>query len=222
VIDEKLELSPSMESEIERLWKAAQQDRAAPLINGRIFSATSVSPERILGRISEYRHYIAQRARPELFNVLKLRPVAVSGLLQCPEGLVFGRRAFDVTQYKGWWELVPSGGIDAAALPAEGNCDYIAEILKELHEEIGVDPDLLSTVTPFCLIDDLDTHVLDIGIAMSSSKPFAELLGMHRDAGSKEYNDLCCTPIAKLNDFINNPALQLVPASKALIQEFVM
>jgi hypothetical protein len=220
VTGDAIEISSSIESEIERLWNAEQLSRASPLTNGRIFSAVSISPERIVGRIAEYRHYIAQKARPELFDVLRVRPVAVSGVLQCPEGLVFGRRAPYVTQYRGWWELVPSGGIDAIALPPRGDCDYIAEILKELREETGADKDWVSNVRPFCLIDDHHSHVLDIGIKMFSPRPFAELRETHRKVGSKEYDDIHAAPIADLNDFINSPA-QLVPVSKALVLRFL-
>lgn len=107
-------LSAEVEAEVEHLWQVEQQRRGKALFNGKILSAIEVSPQQIIGRIVEYRHLIAQRARPELFDVLNVRPVAVSGLFECADGLVFGRRAGSMTQDAGLWELVPSGGIDTS------------------------------------------------------------------------------------------------------------
>src|ERR1700733_13935178 len=88
LLDSTVTPSVSVQSEVEQLWQAEQQRSGKPLTNGRILSAVEISPQRILGRVAEYRHLIAQRARPELFDVLRVRPVAVSGVLECADGLV--------------------------------------------------------------------------------------------------------------------------------------
>jgi hypothetical protein len=221
VLHDRFVVSGSVECEIERLWKMEQQRRAKPLVNGNILSAVSVSPLRILGRIAEYRHFIAQRARPELFEELRIRPVAVSGLLECADGLVFGRRAEGVTQEPRSWELVPSGGIDPNGLTATEGTGYLSQLLKELREEIGVESDSVSKTTPFCLVDDPDTHVLDIGVAMLSSLSGRTLHDLHRDTGSTEYGEIRVVPIAQIEAFIGNASLQLVPVSALLIQQFL-
>lgn len=180
-----LKLSADLENEVERLWLAEQERRGKAIFNGRIMSASTVSSNRIHGYIVEYRLLVAQRAKPALFKELQVRPVAVSGLFECTDGIVFGRRAGSMTQDAGLWELVPSGGIDTSKINDDAsptvNVDLSSQILTELHQEVGIKSDFASSVNPFCLVDDTDSHVLDIGIAIGSTLSYDEILTIHRD-----------------------------------------
>ena len=220
-ISNTISLLPNdVEAEVERLWQAEQQRRGKPLFNGSILSAIEISSHEIIGRIVEYRHYVAQRARPELFDVLKVRPVAVSGLLECADGVVFGRRAGSMTQDAGFWELVPSGGIDTSKADERTDVNYRAQILTELHEEIGINSDSVLSIRSFCLVEDIDSHVIDIGIAMVSPLSTDEVLRIHREAATKEYDELRVVPFADIDGFIQVEAMQLVGVSAMLIQHF--
>jgi hypothetical protein len=221
LLDSTVTLPLSIQSEVEQLWQAEQRRCGKPLSNGRILSAVEISPLRIRGRVVEYRHLIAQRARPELFDVLRVRPVAVSGVLECADGIVLGRRAATMTQDAGLWELVPSGGIDTSSVPVGAEVDYRAQILTELHEEIGIDAEWVTSIRPFCLVDDLDSHVLDIGIAMESPLSAGAVLKLHREAATGEYDELRVVDRAEVGRFIQGEASQLVGVSAMLIQESV-
>src|SRR3990167_8022635 len=178
VVGEPPTLSAELENEVERLWLAEQNRRGKAIFNGRIMSASTVSSDGIHGYIVEYRHLIAQRARPELFDVLQVRPVAVSGLFECADGIVFGRRAGSMMQDAGLWELVPSGGIDTSKINDSRHSpvkvDFLSQILSELHQEIGIQSSFVSSIHPFCLVDDKNSHVLDIGISIVSSLAYDE------------------------------------------------
>lgn len=217
-------LSADLENEVERLWLAEQDRRGKAIFNGRIMSASMVTEDGIDGYIVEYRHLIAQRARPALFKDLRVRPVAVSGLLECADGIVFGRRAGSMTQDAGLWELVPSGGIDTSkindARHSTVKVDFLPQILTELHQEIGIKSSFVSSVKPFCVVDDTDSHVLDIGIAIESPLSYDEILTIHRDTATKEYDKLKLVPRSEINQFIQDQASQLVGVSTALIQNF--
>jgi hypothetical protein len=217
-------LSADLENEVERLWLAEHNRRGKAIFNGRIMSASTVSSDGIHGYIVEYRHLIAQRSRPELFKDLQVRPVAVSGLLECADGIVFGRRADSMTQDAGLWELVPSGGIDTSKINDERHStvkvDFLPQILIELHQEIGIKSSFVSSVKPFCLVDDTDSHTLDIGIAIELPLSYNEILTTHRDTATKEYDKLRLVPRSEINQFIQNEASQLVGVSAALIQHF--
>jgi hypothetical protein len=219
LLEEKISLSASVESEVDSLWLAEQRQRKVPLFNGSIVSAVEILPVGILGRAVEYRHWVAQRARPELFDVLHVRPIAVSGLLECADGTVFGRRGVEMMQDAGLWELVPSGGLDARNRAA-GEVDYRAQCMMELREEIGIDSDQVSSVRPFCLVEDLDAHVLDIGVAMESALVADAVLRAHRTAASKEYDELRVVPRAALAEFGRSESSQLVRVSAALLARF--
>lgn len=221
LLDSTDTLPTAVQSEVEQLWQAEQQRRGKSLSNGRILSAVEISPQRILGRVVEYRHLIAQRARPELFDVLRVRPVAVSGMLECADGIVLGRRAATVTQHAGLWELVPSGGLDTSGVPEGSEVDYRAQILIELREEVGIDAEWVTSIRPFCLVDDLDSHVLDIGLGMDSPLSSAAVLNIHRERATKEYDELRVVAREAVDGFIQGEASRLVGVSARLIQESV-
>lgn len=211
-------LSPETEHEVERIWQAEQNRRGKAMFNGRIMSALAVTREGICGCIVEYRYLIAQRVRPELFNDLRIRPVAVSGLFECSDGIVFGRRSGTTTQDAGLWELVPSGGIDTSKIVEAAEVDYLSQILAELGEEIGIKTNSVSNVIPFCLVEDTDSHVIDIGIAMKSLLFSDVILTIHQEAATKEYQELRIVPHAEVNGFIQSEASRLVGVSAMLIQ----
>jgi hypothetical protein len=212
-----LVLPTALNAEVDQLWQAEQTRRGKALFNGKIFSAVEFTPDIILGRIVEYRHLIAQRAKPELFEVLNIRPVAVSGLFQCANGVVFGRRSGMTTQDAGLWELCPSGGLDTSKTAAGCKMDYCAQILTELQEEIGISPDVVTDIRPFCLVDDLDSHVIDIGIALTSSLSADEVIAIHRAAATKEYDKLFIVPHDEVAQFLEYKRGQLVVVSAALL-----
>jgi hypothetical protein len=219
-------LSNDLENEIEHLWISEQHRQDSALFNGRILSASIVSCNGIEGCIAEYRHLIAQTACPELFDYLRVRPVAVSGLLECADGIVFGRRAVSMTQDAGLWELVPSGGIDANKINDDPEyltveIDIVSQLLTELHEETGIKSDSISGIYPFCLVDDTDSHVLDIGLVIKSSLSSDEILRAHRKNATKEYDRLRFIPRAEICKFIQEEASRLVGVSTVLIQHFL-
>lgn len=216
--DSPLVLPDNIEVEVELLWQAEQARRGKALFNGKMFSAVEITPDTILGRIVEYRHLIAQRAKPELFEALKVRPVAVSGLFECAKGVVFGRRSGAMTQDAGLWELCPSGGLDTSKTAASDEVDYCAQILTELQEEIGISPDDVTEIHPFCLVDDLDSHVIDIGIALTSRLSADEVLAIHRAAATKEYDELLIVPHDEVVQFMADKRGQLVVVSTALLE----
>jgi len=214
-------LSADLENEVERLWLAEQKLCGKAIFNGRIMSASTVSSVGIHGYIVEYRYWIAQRARPELFKDLQVRPVAVSGLFECLDGIVFGRRAASMTQDAGLWELVPSGGIDTSKINNENSTvriDYLSQMLTELHQEIGITSSFVSSIRPFCLVDDVDAHVLDIGIAIKSPLSGDEVLRAHCQNATKEYDKLHIAIHTDASNFVQHKALPLVKVSEKIIQ----
>jgi hypothetical protein len=215
--DSQLVLTNDLDVEVELLWQAEQTRRGKSLFNGKIFSAVEITPDTILGRIVEYRHLIAQRAKPELFDVLNVRPVAVSGLFECMNGVVFGRRSGAMTQDARLWELCPSGGVDTSKTAASGKVNYCAQILTELEEEIGISPDVVTDIHPFCLVDDLESHVIDIGISLASRISADDVISKHRAAATKEYDELLIVSRDEVAQFVKDKRGQLVVVSAALL-----
>ena len=197
---------------VEAVWNLELARRGGALFNGRTVSVLSHAPDLILTRIVEYRVVLAKRRRPDLFAAIAIRPLAVSGLLRCVDGIVFGRRGQNVTADAGLWELVPSGGIDAADGKARSPRD---QVLTELREEVGLEAAAIRDCRPFCLIEDGSTGIFDIGIALQTDLEAGAVEEAHRRA-SDEYSELRVVPDHRVAEFLAGGAI--LPASRFLLE----
>jgi hypothetical protein len=223
VVHEMPPLDASLEAEIDRVWDAAQLQMAAggagQLFNGRVFSADTITEERISGHMTEFRRIVAQMHRPALFDVLRVRPLAVCGLLRCAGGVVMGRRHAGAIYQAGMWQLPPAGSVDAGALRADGSLDIAGQILKELREEVGIDPALVDQPRPLCLVEHPGSHVSDLGMAMNTSLDTAGVLAAHKMAGNDEYDPLLVVAEPDIEDFIARAGQTLVPPALEFLRQ---
>ena len=107
--------------------------------------------------------------RPDLFDGLAQRPLAVNGIVLGPDGLVFGRRPDEVVYQPGQWQLPPAGCVDDRAARPDGTADMLAAVLAELREELGLAADVVSASQPLALVEHAGSHVLDLGIALRTA-----------------------------------------------------
>ncbi len=209
--------APEVERAVAAAWRAARA-RRRDLFDGTLFSVERFSTGRIFGRFVPYRYLVAQRARPELFEPLRVRPLAVSGLLACVGGVVFGRRAAALTDDPGAWELAPSGGVDVqAAESAVGGTTRVnlrRQIMAELDEELGLKDDDISALEIFCAVEDDASHTIDIGIALSSPLAAEAVRARHAGCKSREYAALEIIGIENLPGFVAG----LLAVSRALLE----
>ena len=198
-----------MDARVEAHWAAAAAGRA--LFNGRVFCADGVSSAVLQGHWTEYRRIVAQMAEPALFETLRIRSVAVCGVLCCPDGIVVGRREGGSVYQPGLWQLPPAGSIDhGAAIP--GGADWRHAILAELQEELGMPPDAAAALRPFRLVQH-PTGVLDMGIRIDTPMSATEIMARHRTLGDGEYDRLRILPQDGLLDAIQAEGGALVPAA---------
>ncbi len=209
--------APGVEKAVTAAWKA-ERGKRRDLFDGTLFSVERFSTGRIFGRFVPYRYLIAQRARPELFESLRVRPLAVSGLLACAEGVVFGRRGADLTDTPGIWELVPSGGVDSKAADSSGRVDLRRQIATELAEEVGLGTGDLASAEFFCAIEDSVSQTIDIGIAMTSPLTADAVRARHAGCKNREYDAIEIIEVAALPEFATGLGEQLLAVSRALLQ----
>ena len=211
-------LDPDLEVELDRLWELENSGRATPLFNGKIFSAISTGTAIIRGHFVDYRRYVAQTLRPELFARLAVRPLGVSALTVSPDGVVFGRRSLATTQNPGLWELAPSGVVDPGCCNAGGEIDIKAHILGELREELGLTPDQVDDPVPFCLLEDQQTRVLDIGVALTTPLSNDAIVECHRAKSTDEYLEVSVVQPAEIEAFLARADIGLAPESRLLLK----
>ena len=210
------DLPPALDQLVETLWQAAAArmalGRAGRLFNGRVFSADRITPTLITGHLTEYRRVVAQFEQPALFAELGLRPLAVSGLLCCADGVVIGRRHEDALYKAAMWQLPPAGSVDASAVGEDGTVDLFRQLRLELQEELGLPEDSIGAPRPLCVAEHPDTHVSDLGLLLRTALPGSAVLEAHRVAGNREYDRLRVIPFANLPAFIAQAGEAVVPS----------
>ena len=179
------EVPEALVERVREHWQAALAERPG-LFDGPILTVTALGRDHIEVAPTSYRFLLAAKDDPELKAALNLRPLAVSGLLRCPKGYVFGHRALTLTEAPGVWELVPSGGVE----PSGALVDVKAQVLKELREEIGLETSEVQTAGPVGCIEDLASGVIDIVIPMSTPRTAAEIRRAHETKATREYSEL--------------------------------
>jgi hypothetical protein len=211
--------------QVNTIWQQEQAKRKAenrqPLFNGELFCVDDYDDNTLVGHRTEYRFWVAQFLQPQLYAQLNIRPLAVSGLVRCRDGIVFGKRSLSNTTGAGLWELIPSGGVDTQAYHAGELVNVAQQIQLEFHEETGCDPQWLDKITPLCLMENHITHSMDIGLLLSASQlTFAELQKQHKGTHF-EYTELQLVVEPQLADYIEQQGPHLVAGSAALAKHWM-
>jgi 8-oxo-dGTP pyrophosphatase MutT (NUDIX family) len=209
----------NVQRRVMEIWSEEKERRGDSLFNGQLFSISHSSPSRIEGCFVDYSLFLAQRRQPGLFEFLKVRPLAVTGLVRCRDGVVFGRRTTTVEMDPGSWELVPSGGIDETSAD-QGNVDIEAQLRLELHEEVGL---RLPSGSPrpriFTAVHDDQSHVTDIGLILRVDYSADELLSLFANVERPEHTELKIVPIARLHEFAEDPRSAVNAVSRTLLEQ---
>lgn len=199
-------LPGDIEARIDALWAAARQ-RTAGLFNGPLLSLADYKPDRVTVRRMEYRHLVAALAEPDLAETIGLRPLGVTGLLTCAEGLVVGRRSTSVATCPGLWEPVPAGTFDSP--------DPAALILRELAEEVGIAADAVAAPQPVCLfVDHTGQH--DIVYRLPCRLPWSEIRAAYGRRGTAEHDALEVVAEEDWSAFLAARKGHLIPLLRAV------
>ena len=202
---------------IDALWEAelrVHPDR----FDGTLCAFVRREGDVLHGRFVPYRYYAAQRRDPTL--PLAIIPLAVSGLLICQGQVAFARRSERTTQYPGWIELVPSGGLDADCLHEDSTVDHRAQLIRELTEETGIPESEILSIEPVALVRDCVDPVVDLASVIEVGPRARAIADMTLAGGVGEYHSLVWVSTAELPTFVEGHRHDLVPMSLALCELF--
>ncbi len=204
-------------ADIERHWLAAQAGSGGALFNGAVFSVDDITPTHLRGHMTEYRRVLAQFRDPALFATLRLRPLAVCGVVLSPDGVLFGRRHGGAVYQSGLWQTPPAGNVDGRAVRAGGEVDLAGQLFTELREEIGLGRDAITAFRPLALIEHAETHVLDLGFLLSTRLGAGAIIAAHAGEGNDEYEALRLVQPADLPAFLARMGGEIVPSVPILL-----
>jgi hypothetical protein len=204
---------------VDEIWRREKNSpRGERLFNGQLFSVSTYTPQAITGWISEYRYFLAQRRDPDLHVALKVRPLAVTGMLICRDGIVFGRRASASEMDANLWELVPSGSVDAAAIEPDGKVSLSRCLTNELEEETGLHLSTLAAPPEaVALIEDPHSHVVDIVLRFEVNCSGSDVLESFTRLENREYTMLEIVALPSVPAFRRRYAAQLGTISAAIL-----
>lgn len=153
--------SKDVHQKVDNIWSALAQITDWDLYDGRVFQLKNLFPDHMEGNFVRYRYYYAQSRHPELREDLQITLAAVTGVLKSGDRYLLGKRSHRVTQFPEQWEFAPAGGISIDYLK-DHRVNYEKQLLDELDEEVGMDIDFVTELTPFLLIWDRKEMVIDI------------------------------------------------------------
>lgn len=169
---------------VDAIWAEATR-RYPTLYNGRVFSATVISADRIEGYWAEYRMVLAQMRAPDLFSTLQLRPLAVTGMLRLRDGFVFGQRNTKAIYHPGYWQGVPAGSVETRE--NEAPVELHEQLIAEIEEELGLHAQDVTLEPPLLACEHPGTHIVDIGMAIDTVLDFSAVHAAWAEHGNDEY-----------------------------------
>lgn len=204
-----IKLPPELEEEVDAIWH--KQKAIYNLYDSHIFSLTSFTEQRIVGRFVPYRYYIASRQRPDLQEQLQIFPLGISGFSTCRDCVLVGLRDMKLSSYGGFLEFVPSGSIEPRAY-MQGEVDFIAQAMWELAEEAKISENKVTKVNLMGLFFSPQDGVYDIGLHLELDLLENEL----QSDASDEYPVLKWYTFEEFEQKLAMPDTKLVPLSKFL------
>jgi len=208
-------LSQRVEELADKIWRSKIE---LGLFDGDIFSVESTSSNIVNLKKSKYRYFIAQQEMPDLFDALQIRLLAVSGILICNDGIVFGKRSPSVLQNSNLWELLPSGSVNSKSFEKEMtlfNIDF--QIEEELWEESGIPTNVRKQIQPKLTIGGGDSHVIDFVYEINVNLSSLEVFEFHKRATS-EYSQLVVVGREEISEFVEGN--EIVGTSKKIIEMY--
>jgi 8-oxo-dGTP pyrophosphatase MutT (NUDIX family) len=179
-----------------------------------MLSVSDIQGNRVLTRPCPYRLFVARERDDGLRAELGIRALGVSGVLlvgaNAAAEVVLGRRAASVTEYRGAWELVPSGGVDPRRARADGDVDVTAALLDELEEEAGLPVDAVAELIPLGLVHDLCQDGYDVCFALRLREAPPVLL--------PEYDETALVSAREAAAWLRAPGRAVVPTSNAILE----
>ena len=215
-------LDQIIKEKIESAWNEAVLKSNGKLFDGHMFNCVNTklsnNQVHVIGYFIPYRYFWAQRNIPDLN--LNITPVGVSGIMvtqdQNTEYVTFALRSNTNLQYKGYYELVPSGSINNEE--DSGKIDYFKQLLIELEEEVGITKASIEMVSALGLILDTKDNVYDIGCLLKVNTGKDELEKLIKCSG--EYTAVEFVSMDKLSVFLKTKSENLVPVSVGLVEMY--
>ena len=115
----------------------------------------------------------------------------------------------NVTEYKGFYEFVPSGGISSSKIEG-GFILHEEQLIEEFLEETKIN--MIPEIEPFCFVFDRNNGVYDICSRVLVNQPLENLIVNNQNLEYKTFE------ILRLKDLTNQIKMKrFVPTSRVML-----
>jgi hypothetical protein len=121
---------------------------------------------------------------------IELKPLAISGLAKCSDGIIIGKRAASVSSMCGLWEFCPSGGVNAEHVSTDGDVDVYSVILSELLDEVGIPKDFVKSIRISEGYENVFSGLLDLIADMEIDLSADQVISLHKKTATREYDEI--------------------------------
>lgn len=214
-------ISHEQEIKIEKVWTNKQQQKENKLFNDKVLNFVRIYKNKhktfVEGNFIDYKCIIADREDPTL--KLELNQIGVSGVIVISENnnnyVVFGIRENNITEYPGYFELVPSGNIDITTID-DGVIDFKSKLIEEFIEETGLTKENISNLNSLCFVKDCINCVYDVCCLIEIKSQKKDLFESFKKVS--EYKKLEIISFSELSAFIRKNYKKIVPTSLAVLE----
>ncbi len=206
-------LSSALNTRVQQIWDIACAKNPR-LFNGSFVNCTGFDDHNMYCKIIPYSHFYAQLADASLKDELQINAAAVSGVCTIVGKFLMGKRSQSLSQQPGWYELLPSGGLDPDKKKEDGSIDFFSQLKSELHEESGFSSDLIEEMNLLGIIFNFQDDIVDICVEMKLSSDALKIDLAQND--TNEYEKLFWLDKKEVLDFIQSEPL-IVPTSRTLL-----
>jgi len=215
VVEQRSNLDTKQRDEIEHLWHSESKKKS--LFNGSIVSYKShyhtnysISIDCF---ITEYKFFLAQLKNPKLN--LGIIPISVSGVILDEENNTLIGLRHNVTEYKGYYEFIPSGSIDSSKI-IHDKVLYQEQLITEFEEETSISKDYIKNIVSNYLIYDKNHNVIDVCSIIYIKGLLNNLL---KESVNIEYGSIRLINLHDIHIFFGQ--YNLVPTSHVLYKNII-
>lgn len=209
VLDEGAEFSDELTEKVDEIWEQKRNASSKPIYDGTVFQVTGQTEKGLTGRFIPYRYFYAFHVNPSLFGSNPIVVAAVTGITHADGKFLLAKRSAEVTEDPMRWEFAPSGGISAEYATNKDDVDYQTQLLDELEEELGISSDMTDELTPFLLVHEEGSGVIDLCI-------WIEISDFTEELPTGEYTEYRWLSQDELKQFIEKNSGEVTELAKLL------
>jgi len=208
-IKDTFSISDDYKKVLDMIWDEEKK------VNDNIFDGQVLYFEKVIGNdiecsFSNYKYWYSQNKLKTNQKYSKICPIAVTGIVKNGNKILLGKRSLNVTQDKGLFDILPSGGISV-----ECNGDYKKQLKQEFKEELAGDPDSIQSIAPLYILEDDKDHVVDIVSIINIENDFDKFT-----YNKNEYDEIMVMSLTEENFNQIKPKLNKI--SEFIINDIIM